>query len=69
MKTVIIDVPENDLDLFNSLLKKFKFKSRTLSDEEKEEMATAKWINEGMKSEEVSEETVFATLKKHGVKI
>ena len=69
MKTVIVNVPEKDEDLFSALLKKLGFKSRVVSEEEKEEAALAKWIDEGMKSEEVSEETVYATLRKHGVKI
>ena len=69
MKTVIVNVPEKDEDLFSALLKKLGFKSRVVSEEEKEEAALAKWIDEGMKSEEVSEETMYATLRKHGVKI
>lgn len=69
MKTVIVNVPAKDQDLFNALLKKLGFKSRVVSEDEKEETALAKWIDEGMESEDVSEETVFATLRKHGVKV
>ena len=69
MKTVIVSVPEKDENLFAALLKKLGFKSRVVAEEEKEEAALAKWIDEGMKSGEVSEETVYATLRKHGVKI
>ena len=69
MKTVIVNVPAKDQDLFNALLKKLGFKSRVVSEDEKEETALAKWIDEGMESEDVSEETVFATLRKHGAKV
>lgn len=69
MKTVIVNVPAKDENLFNALLKKLGFKSRVVSEDEKEETALAKWIDEGMESEDVSEETVFATLRKHGVKV
>ncbi len=69
MKTIIVNVPDKDQSLFSALLKKFGFKSRVISEEEKEETALAKWIDEGMKSKEVSEEEVFSTLRKHGVKI
>lgn len=69
MKTIIVNVPEKDEILFNALLKKLGFKSRTVSEDEREEKALAQWIDEGMKSEDVSEEAVYATLRKHGVKI
>ena len=69
METIIVNVPGKDKNLFLSLIKKLKFKSRVLSEEEKEDMAIAKWIDAGMKTKEVNEEIVFATLKKHGVKI
>lgn len=69
MRTIIVNVPERDESFFSTLLKKFGFKSRIVSEEEKEEAALAKWIEEGMKSEEVPEEKVFSTLRKHGVKI
>ena len=69
MKTIIVNVPDKDESLFSALIKKFGFKSLTLSEEEKEDIALSKWIDDGMKTEEVSEETVFATLRKHGVKI
>ncbi|MEP7167763.1 MAG: hypothetical protein ABI855_00170 [Bacteroidota bacterium] len=69
MKTVIVNIPDKDENLFAALLKRFGFKSRVISDEEKEETALAEWINEGTKSEEVSEEKVFSTLRKHGIEI
>jgi hypothetical protein len=69
MKTIIVHVPDKDESLFEAMVKKMGFKSRTIGEEKKEEMAMAKWIDEGMDSEDVTEETVYATLKKHGVKI
>ena len=69
MKTIIVNIPEKKEDFFLSLLKEFRFKSKVLTEVEKEDMAIGKWINEGMKSEDVSEEVVYNTLRKHGVKI
>ncbi len=69
MKTIIINVPDKDESLFNALIRKFGFKSRLVGEDEKEETALAKWIDEGMETEEVSEKTVYSTLNKHGVKI
>ena len=69
MKTVIVNVPEKKEDFFLSLLKEFHYKSRVLTEEEKEDFAIAKWINEGLESDDVPEEEVFKTLRKQGVKI
>jgi hypothetical protein len=69
MKTVIVNVPDKDETLFGALVKKPGFKARTLSEEEKEDMATAKWIDKGMESEDATEEIVYATFRKHGVKV
>lgn len=69
MKTIIVNVPDKDESLFEALVKKMGFKSHIIEGDEREEKAIDKWIDEGMKSEDVSEETVFATLKKHKVKI
>ena len=69
MKTIIVNVTDKDENLFKALLQKMGFKSHVVSEDEKEEAALAKWINEGLKTEEVSEETVYNTLRKHGVKI
>ena len=69
MKTVIVNIPEKKEHFFLTLLKEFRFKSRVLTAEEKEEMAIARWIDEGLESEDVSEEVVFKTLSKHGIKI
>ena len=69
MKTIIVNIPEKKEDFFLSLLKEFKFKSKVLTQDEKEDIAISKWINEGLKSEDVSEEVIFSTLRKHGVKV
>jgi len=69
MKTVIVNIPEKKENFFLSLLKEFHYKSRVLTEEEKEEMAIAKWINDGLESGDVSEVVVYNTLRKHGVKI
>ena len=69
MKTIIINVPDKDESLFTALTRKLGFKSRLVSEEETEDVALANWIDEGMKTEEVSEQAVFSTLKKNGVKI
>lgn len=69
MKTIIVNVPDKDQNLFSALISKLGFKSRMVTDDEKEEIALAKWIDEAMKTDQVSEKTVFSTLRKHGVKI
>ncbi len=69
MKTIIVKVPDKDETLFSALLAKLGFKSHVVSEDEKEEIALAKWIDEGMKTEEVSEQTVYSTFRKHGVEI
>jgi hypothetical protein len=69
VKTIIVNVPDKDKNLLTSLLKKLGLKSRLIRDNEKEEVALAKWIDEGMKTEEVNKKTIQSTLRKHGVKI
>lgn len=69
MKTVLVNIPDKESEFFIQLVKKFGFTSRTISAEDKEEIALAKWIDKAMKSEEVTEEAVLKTLKKNGVKI
>jgi hypothetical protein len=68
MKTVIINIPDKKEDLLLSFLKKNHFKSRILKEEELEDEALAKWIDEGMKSKDVPIEKVFQLLEKHGAK-
>ena len=67
MKTIIVNVPDKESELFSALIKKFGFKSHVISDEEKEVTIIHKWIEDGMNTDEVAEEVVFKTLQKHGV--
>lgn len=68
MKTVIVNIPEKKESYFMNFVSKHHLKTRIVDNEE-DEMLMAKWINEGMGSEEVSEEVIFETLRKNGVKI
>jgi hypothetical protein len=51
-----------------SFLKKNHIKSKVLTDEEREEMAIAKWIDECMESEDVTKEKIYPHMRKHGIK-
>ncbi len=66
MSTIIVNVPDKEKDFFNDLLKKFKFKSHSISEEELEEAALAKWINDGMKSKDVPLKELYKFLKENG---
>lgn len=68
MKTVIVNVPEKEELFFLSVLQKFRFKSKVLTEEQREEIALARWIEEGMHSEDVPLEKIYKHFKKHGVK-
>ncbi len=68
MKTVIVNIPEKEELFFLSMLKKFRFRSRVVTEEELEDEALARWIDEGMKSADVPIEKVFHLLEKHGAK-
>jgi hypothetical protein len=68
MKTVIVNIPEKEETFFLSMLKKFRYKAQVLTEEELEDEALAKWIEKGMKSEDVPIEKVFGLLAKHGAK-
>ncbi len=67
MKTIIVNVPDKEEEFFLSLFKKNKLKSRVLTEEDCEELAISKWINEGLQSEDVSVETIYDHFRKHGV--
>ena len=69
MRTAIVNIPKKDEKTIRLFFRKLKLKSKFLSESEQEEMAIAQWINEGLKSEKVSEEVFIQTLKKRGVKI
>lgn len=66
MKTVIVNIPKKKENLFQNYLKKHRLKMRVVEPEEDEELM-AKWIDEGMKSENVPLEKVYALLRKNGV--
>jgi hypothetical protein len=68
MTTVIVKIPDGKENLSKQFFKKHHLKTRVLKANEDEQLI-AKWIDEGMKSGEVSEEKVLETLRKNGVKI
>jgi len=69
MKTIIVNVPDKDEALFSALLMRLGLRSRPLTDEDREEQAMAKWIEEGLKTKEVATEEVLKALRKGGVEI
>jgi hypothetical protein len=68
MTTVVLKIPNKKENQVMNYLKKNHLKVRIVEQEEDEDLI-AKWIDEGMKSDEVSEEEIFATLRRNGVKI
>jgi len=68
MTNVIVKIPDGKENLSKEFFKKNHLKTRVLKANEDEQLI-AKWIDEGMKSGEVSEEKVLETLRKNGVKI
>ncbi len=68
MKTIIVKIPDKKENYLRNFLKKHRFKSRVLEVEEDEDLM-AKWIDEGMKSEEVPEKEIFEIFRKHGIKV
>ena len=68
MTTIILKIPEKKENSVLNYLKKHRLRMRILKGKENETL-TAKWIDEGMKSGEVSEAEIFETLRKNGVKI
>jgi len=70
MTTLLVNVPENEKPLFLVLLKKFHFTSKTLSEEEKENVWLLKMMDEAEEEGgEVSEAEIMKTLKRNGAKI
>ena len=61
MTTVVLKIPDKKETLFLSFLKKHRLKMRVIEKEE-DEGVMAKWIDKGMKSEDASEEEIFAIL-------
>ena len=68
MKTVIVNIPDKKENLFLNFFKKHHLKMRVVEREE-DETLMAKWIDEGMKSEDVSEEAIFEIFRKNGIKV
>ncbi len=65
MTTVIVKIPDGKESLSKEFFKKHHLKTRVLKAKEDEHLI-AKWIDEGMKSGEVSEAEIFETLRKNG---
>lgn len=57
MKTIIVNIPEEKEMFFLSLLKEFRFKSRVLTDEDKEDTALLALMFEREKEETFPIET------------
>lgn len=57
MKTIIVNIPEEKEMFFLSLLKEFRFKSRVLTDEDKEDTALLALMFEREKEETLPIET------------
>ena len=57
MKTIIVNIPEEKEKFFLSLLKEFRFKSRVLTDEEKEDTALLALMYKREKEEALPVET------------
>ncbi|MDZ4824783.1 MAG: hypothetical protein SH856_15100 [Flavobacteriales bacterium] len=55
--------------MITAFIKRMGYRSRINSENEKEEVAIAKWIQEGMNTEDVSKEGVRQIFKKNGVKL
>ncbi|MBW8049808.1 MAG: hypothetical protein FVQ77_05615 [Cytophagales bacterium] len=68
MTTVVLKIPDKKENYFLSLFKKHRLKTRVLEREEDEDLI-AQWIDEGMKSEDVSEEEIFEIFRKNGIKV
>ena len=68
MTTIVVKIPDKKENLMKEFFRKHRLKTRVIRAKEDEELM-AKWIDGGMKSGEVSEEIVFETLRKNGVKI
>ena len=66
MKTIIVNIPEKKENYFLSIFKKHHLKTHVLEREEDEDLI-AKWIDEGMESEEIPKEKIYEYLRKHGV--
>jgi hypothetical protein len=62
MKTVIVNIPENKETFFMSLLKEFRYKSRILTEEEREDSALLSLMYERENEESFPIETTAQIL-------
>lgn len=70
MKTMIVNIRDNDERLFVDLFKKMRVKTHVLTEEEKEDSWLVKMIDEAEQQEgEVPEEEIIQLLKSNGAKI
>ena len=68
MTTVVLKIPDKKENYFLRLFKMHHLKSTVLTDEDLEDKELAKWIKEGLKSEDVPMEKVYQLLEKHDSK-
>ena len=62
MKTVIVNIPEKEESFFLNVLQKFRFKSKVLTEEEKEDRALLSLMYERENEESVPVETTHRIL-------
>ena len=68
MKTLIVNIPDKDESMIVSLMRKFRFKTRVLSDEDFEDEDTiAKWIRSGLNTKDIPAAKLYEYLREHGV--
>lgn len=64
MTTMIVNVPEKEKSLFLALLKKFQFKSKVVSEEDKEDYGLLKAMMEGETGEYIDTDLYIKKLRK-----
>ena len=70
MTTMLVNVPDKEKSFFMAILKRFQFKSKVLSEEDKEDIWLSKMMDEAEEEGgEVSEEEIIKILKRNGAKI
>jgi len=68
MKTVIVNIPDKKENFFMDFFNKHRLKARVVEQEE-DETLMAKWIDEGMESEDVPEDEIFEIFRKYGIEV
>ncbi len=64
MTTMLVNIPEKEKSFFVAMLKKLRFKSKILSEEDKEDIWLSKMMDEAEEEGgEVLEEEIFKVLK------